>query len=651
MRTLPSIADSWFLPVWRGIVTASTPSRSHIPAPLVFVVFVSVISFSALSATDVVHAQSGPRRVLVLHTHTTQVPASVIAGESAKKRLTERAQGQIELYTEFLDFERFATDGQEARMTRYLAERYRDREPEVILAIGPSSLRFVVQNRRNLGFEAPIVFCLTSRARLAAIGPDPAVTGIISEFDLTKTLSLAQRLQSDARSIVVVSGASEFDRQWAQIARRQLAPYEQTFDTRYFEGLGHDDLMRALKSLSRDTIVIMLTAYRDGDGRFVIPAEVVTDVARASSAPVYSPYETHLGSGVVGGHTDSFERIGDEAADLALSILAGAAPSTISPRPTSSDRVRVDWRQLQRWGLNENRLPETAEVRFRELSLWERYRWPIVAMIVVVLAQAAALAWMLFERNRRRLAQAALQQRLLEVIHLNRTATASALSASVAHELNQPLAAIQSYAEAAEIYLKSTPPNLDRVEEILGNIREDDKRAADIISHFRGLLKRSDAFELRELDVNEVIRTTRRILDPEALKRGVTLSTHQTETSLSVRADQVHLQQVILNLAVNGLDAMQNCPAGTGRMSIQTAVVGEAEVEVSIADTGTGIPADKLNAIFDTFYTTKRLGTGLGLSIARTIVETYGGRIWAENRPGGGAAFRFTLPRSRGISA
>ena len=114
-----------------------------------------------------------------------------------------------------------------------------------------------------------------------------------------------------------------------------------------------------------------------------------------------------------------------------------------------------------------------------------------------------------------------------------------------------------------------------------------------------------------------------------------------------MRADHIQLQQVILNLAVNGMDAMQNCATGTGKMSIQTALVGDSEVEVCVNDSGTGIPDDKLGDVFGTFYTTKRTGTGLGLSIARTIVETYGGKIWAANRPGGGAAFRFTLPLSK----
>src|SRR5262249_5674786 len=107
---------------------------------------------------------------------------------------------------------------------------------------------------------------------------------------------------------------------------------------------------------------------------------------------------------------------------------------------------------------------------------------------------------------------------------------------------------------------------------------------------------------------------------------------------------QVHLQQVLLNLAANGMDAMTDSGNGARRMLIETALTGPREVEVSVADSGTGIPGDKLKTVFDTFYTTKQQGTGLGLSIARTIVETYGGKIWAENRGGGGAVFRFTLP-------
>ncbi|MFZ2142519.1 MAG: ATP-binding protein, partial [Xanthobacteraceae bacterium] len=150
--------------------------------------------------------------------------------------------------------------------------------------------------------------------------------------------------------------------------------------------------------------------------------------------------------------------------------------------------------------------------------------------------------------------------------------------------------------------------------------------------------------ELQRFDLNDAIGDAIHILEPEAMKRGVVLSAAQGQGACAVYADQVHLQQVLLNLATNGMDAMSDCAPDKRRLEFRTALRANSEVEVSVSDSGTGIPNDKLNDIFETFYTTKQQGTGLGLSIARTLVETYGGMIWAENRTDGGAVFRFTLP-------
>lgn len=631
-----------FAPLWR---------RSSRASRFALLILVAWFSFESLAQLHTSHAQERRQRVLMLYPDNNLFPQSVIAGSTARKRMIERSRAPLEYYSDFLDLARFPGEAYEARLERYLADKYRDRKPDVILALSPRVLQFTIPRHGNLGFDAPVVFCCTSRARLSTLNPPNNVTGILSGLDVVKTLALAQRLQPDASRIVVIAGAIEFDRQSAEIVRRQLAPFEQKYKTEYLVGLKYDDLMDNLKQLPRDTIVILLSVFSDGAGRLFIPAEAVQEIAESATAPVYSPYESLFGSGVLGGNMDSLEQIGRDMADLTLDILAGANPSSLAPRETSGNADRVDWRQLKRWNISEKSLPPGTEVRFRQFTLWEQYRWHLIGIFAIVLAQAAIIGWLNFETFRRRRAEGELRKRLVEVMHLNRAAIAGTLSASVAHELNQPLGAILSYAEAAELYLKADPPNLEKVQQILADIRQDDQRAADIISHFRGLLKKKEADELQEFDVNDVVRKSLHILDAEAAKRGFTLSASQTERSLPVRADQVHLQQVILNLAVNGMDAMQNCASGTGRMSIQTALVGDSEVEVMIADSGMGIPPDKLSQIFETFYTTKRLGTGLGLSIARTIVEIYGGKIWAENRIGGGAAFRFTLPLSRGLPA
>jgi signal transduction histidine kinase len=591
-------------------------------------------------------AHDGPRRVLMLYPYNNLYPVSVITGDAARKRMTEQSREPLELYSDFLDLGRFSGPAHESRMAQYLSDKYKERRPEVVLALGPEALRFVNENRSNLGFGSPIVFCCTSRARLAALGELDDVTGVISEFDLTKTLALAQRLQPDARHLVIVAGATEFDQQWVRIARRQLASFESRYDTTYLAGLRYADLMERLKRLSRDSIVIMLTMFADGAGRLFISPEAVQEITNVATAPVYAPYETYLGGGVVGGHVDSLAQIGEEIADLALGILARADPSSLALRTVGGGTDRVDWRALKRWNLSESALPASTEVRFRESTLWEQYRWHVIALLSIMLLEGALIAWLFFERFRRHRTEAELRGRLLEVTHLNRTAAAGALSASFAHELNQPLGAILSNADAAEVLIASDWPDLTQLKEIIADIRRDDQRAAEIISRVRVLMKTQQKIEFQDFDLNDAVQRTLQLLNAEALRRGITLTVGPAQDAILVHADPVHVQQVVVNLAMNAIDATQGGHTGSMTVTVQTALVGAGKAEVSVSDSGLGIPDGKLAEIFRPFFTTKPNGTGLGLSIARTIVETYGGKIWAENRLEGGAIFRFTVPLS-----
>ena len=257
----------------RGILAALALICTR-AACFAFFALASWLAFAALSGADAVRAQDNPRRVLMLYPYNNLFPVSVITGEAARKRMNERSRQPLEFYSDFLDLGRFSGDAHETRTARYLIDKYQDRKPDVVMALGPRSLQFIVQHQAALGFDAPVVFCCTSRTRLAAFNPPNNVTGVISEFDFTKTLALAQRLQPDAKRIVVVAGATEFDQQSAQIARRQLAPYEQKYDTKYWVGLRYEDLTENLKRLPRDTIVILLTMFADGAGRLFITPEI-----------------------------------------------------------------------------------------------------------------------------------------------------------------------------------------------------------------------------------------------------------------------------------------------------------------------------------------------------------------------------------------
>jgi signal transduction histidine kinase len=599
--------------------------------------------FCAMLLIGPAEAQKKTRRVLILYPYNNLYPVSVLAGEAVRKGLLAGSPDSLELYTDFLDLGRFSGQEYERRAASYLAEKYRERAPEVVIALGPQALRFVLRNRAELNFRAPLVFCCTSRSRLATLNPAEPITGIISEFDVSKTLTLGRQLQPRARAIAVVAGATEFDREWIGVARRQLAPYEQQFAIRYVYDLRYQELVHELERLPRDTIVILLTMFADRDGQRFITPEIVPELTKASAAPVYSPYETYAGLGVVGGYVDSIDKAGDEVADLALALLSGKNTSEIQPRTSSGGAYMVDWRALKRWDLSETTLPAGSKVLFREFTFWETYRTEIIAVLALITAQAALIFWLLIERKRRHHAELELRRRLMEVIHLNRTAVAGALSASFAHELNQPLGAILSNSQTAELLLAKAAPDISQLKEILADIRRDDLRAGNIIANLRSLMRRTRDSELRNLDLNDAVKDAVHLLDAEAAARGVNFKQSYAEGVLSVRADEVNLQQVVINLAMNGMDAMGGAPPGTRRMELETSI-SKSEAIVSIADSGSGIPQDKLIQVFETFFTTKSEGTGLGLSIARTIIETYGGKIWAENRRGGGAVFSFTLP-------
>jgi signal transduction histidine kinase len=230
-----------------------------------------------------------------------------------------------------------------------------------------------------------------------------------------------------------------------------------------------------------------------------------------------------------------------------------------------------------------------------------------------------------------------------DLAHVGRVSTIGALTTSLAHELNQPLTAILSNAEAAEQLLDSSAPNLKEVREILQDIAKDDRRATQVIHRLRGLLRKG-TLEPSSLDINEVIGEVARLVSADAVVRNVSVRLDLAPELPPIRGDRVQLQQVVLNLLLNGLDAMQDAGGGDRSLVLRTVRTGADGVQVAVRDSGTGIDEADLDQIFQAFYTTKAAGMGMGLTIARAIVEAHGGRLEARNNPAGGSTFSFTLP-------
>ena len=224
------------------------------------------------------------------------------------------------------------------------------------------------------------------------------------------------------------------------------------------------------------------------------------------------------------------------------------------------------------------------------------------------------------------------------------------LASALAHEINQPLSAILSNAEAAERFLQRDRRNIVEVRAILADIRNADKRAAAVIERMRGLLRRHTV-DTQRLDVSGLVGEVAALVRVDAATRQVKVEVDVPADLPEVRGDRVHLQQVLLNLILNGMDALDGARPADRRVSMTARCDGDESVEVVVGDGGPGIPAEMLGQIFDPFYTTKPHGMGMGLAISRTIVEAHGGKLWAENQAGSGAAFRFTLPIAEAVVA
>jgi len=340
------------------------------------------------------------KRVLVVYPDSTISVSSLAVGRAVERKLLDLSSLRVQLYAEFLDRARFPGPYHGDLFVRYLSEKYIDTKFDFVLAIDTDPLALMLANRGRIAKNAPLGYVALKPAGQAAY-PAADARGIVSEIDLAATVMLARQLQPDARNLVVVAGAADYDRMWAQVAANQLKEHAQILRTRYLIGLRHEDLSHELSSLSRDTIVLLLSIHRDGSDREHY-ANYVNELTTISAAPVYSPYSSSLGRGIVGGHMDSFESMGEQTAELILKVLNGDQSAQAPSEFTRSRAHRVDARQLQRWSLSESALPPGSIVMFKPPTLWESHRGAVVLTLSALALLGGLVGLLLSEVFRRR---------------------------------------------------------------------------------------------------------------------------------------------------------------------------------------------------------------------------------------------------------
>jgi len=609
---------------------------------MVFPVLLStVVLFFAMTGA----ALSEPKRVLLLHSFGRDFAPWNEYARTIREELVRRSPEPVDIFEASLATARFADD-EEGPFVDYLHALFVKRKLDLIVTIAAPAASFFQRHRQQLFPSTPMLITALEQRRVALTALTANDTVVATTIDFAGVVENILRVLPETANIAVVIGDSPIERYWVEQIRDELKPFNDRIVFTWLNDLSLDQMVKRVAALPPRSAIFFGILSVDAAGVPHEEAKALRELHAAANAPIFSYGDAFFGDGIVGGPLGSIENVGRQAAGVAVRILGEEAPGSIKTAPIGFVTPKFDWRELQRWNISESRLPEGSEVHFRDPSLWEQYRPQVTAVVAALLLQAVIISWLLVERRRRYLAQAEASSRRREVVRLNRVTTANVLSSSIAHELNQPLGAILSNTEAAQILLRANPPDLGQIGEILSDIVRDEQRASEIIFGLRNLLNDRKEADLRALDLNDIVPELVKIVTPEITKRGVILRTALTPDTLPVRADPIHMQQVIMNLIMNGMDAMEDEP-GPRNLTIRTRRNAEYDfAEVRVSDSGKGIPEDKLTNIFDAFVTTKPQGTGLGLPIARTIVESYGGTIWGENRHRG-ALFSFTIPLAK----
>ncbi|MEK1890058.1 MAG: sensor histidine kinase, partial [Phyllobacterium sp.] len=305
-------------------------------------------------------------RVLILYPYDERIAATTEAGEAVRNRLRERTAGKIDIFSEFLDLARFPEKTHVEKMAQFLTDKYRDRSPDVVVALSDVSANFIVNYRNSVAPGARIVTTGLSRTTAENMRLPSDVIGVFNRDDIGKTLDMARSLQPQARHLFVIGGSADLDRAWLATARADLAGLAKNYETTYVENLSIDEFVERAAHFPPDSIVLALTIFKDRAGRNFVPREALKQITATASAPFYGPYDTYIDYGIVGGNMVTFESLGLAVADLAIDAIAGKPIANVDARPTNI----ADARQLKRWGLSENQLPPGTVQWFRKKTLW-----------------------------------------------------------------------------------------------------------------------------------------------------------------------------------------------------------------------------------------------------------------------------------------
>ncbi len=583
-----------------------------------------------------------PKKVLVIFVFKQGLPWTNRVEESMRAALKTESDIPITLNVEHADQTRFPEEAYRSKIIDLYRYKYSKEKMDLVIGVGEEATVLLLEHGKELFGDIPMVFITTRYFNLPLSRITPDMVHYTWGFDFVKNGKIIQDLLPKTKNLYVISGTSSTDKQLKYIAGQALRESESQFEIHYLNDFSYKDLLSKVGQLPEDSAIFFLSFFRDVNGESFVPRDVLSMVAEKANAPTFGIFDLYLGHGIVGGNVLSADSQGEKYVEIMDTIFKGEVIKN-SEFTENANQAMFDWRQLKRWSIDEDRLPAGSVVRYREPSLWLDHKWEIVGIFLIIGIQALALLALLVQHRRRCLAEKESQRLRDECAHISRVMSMGEIAASLAHELNQPLSAIRSYAQAAQRFLANDPSEPDEARRALTGIVAGNRRAEEVIKRIRMALKK-EPFNRTRLDVREIIQEVIMLLGSKARDQNILLRLELAADLPPVLGDHIQLQQVLFNLIINAMEAMGGEGDDFREIVVLAVRVKSDVVTISVRDSGVGIDEKQGDILFDTFYTTKAEGMGMGLSISRSIIEEHSGRLWATRNPDQGTTFFFTVP-------
>jgi signal transduction histidine kinase/ABC-type uncharacterized transport system substrate-binding protein len=563
------------------------------------------------------HAQKPVRRVLIFNDFSSISSPGIGLLDNAIATGLENSPYQIELYNETIESTLFSDAAAQRHIRDWYREKYSDRKPDVIITVGPASLKYMAESYRKFSPGTPIVFCGTTEETLQHVTLDREFTGVFAVAQPENTLLAALKLQPLTRHVFVTGGVGSFDRDLEAIVKKSFHHYESNLEFTYLTELDMPSLLERLRHLPSDSIVYHTDVTQDAAGsRFIDSTQTVPLIVSAANAPIYIMDDVDLGRGTVGGHLISWETDGRTAATIVVRVLNGEKPQNI-PIVRDNNVYMFDWRAMRRWGLSEENLPFGSTILFRRLSVWERSKWYWISALFIILSLSALAIYLQFGRKQLRIARDA-QVQLSGLLINSQEKERSRLAAELHDDFSQRLALLALGLENAEEALPDFPRSAkQQLHELLNSATE---IGADIhtVSH------RLHSATLENLGLVPGIGALCKEFND---RHGTEIDFSSEDIPKGVRPD------VALCLFRIVQEALQNLKkhSGVAKAEVRLRRTGN-RILVSIRDEGRGFDA-KVDG-----------QPSLGIRSMRERAHLAGGHLKIYSEPGKGTRIEATVP-------